>query len=150
MNVQRDSGCHSRRTHTRRLGFAAATLLPILPLYGGSVFNKPVDVENAANTSGAVVMNQAVMLLGQPLIGTMSNGVHTLRVGAIEGLLFQRRGDFDRNRRLSLFDWQHLAPCVEGPAALAPAHCTVGDANSDWHVDLADFALFQQRFSGGS
>ena len=65
-----------------------------------------------------------------------------------------RRGDVDRNGRIDLADHSLLSACFGGPGATTPpSGCTTqqfeaADIDGDSDVDLKDFAVVQQAFSG--
>ncbi|MCP4592364.1 MAG: hypothetical protein GY842_16650, partial [bacterium] len=65
-------------------------------------------------------------------------------------------GDFDGDGFVTLADYMWFADCTAGPntppavpmPACAPAYLTAFDMDNDNDVDLADFAAFQEAFSG--
>ena len=58
--------------------------------------------------------------------------------------------DTDQNCRIDLEDYNILAWCLQGPSYTFPNEhfCLIVDGNEDNRVDLTDFALFQQVFTG--
>ncbi len=57
-------------------------------------------------------------------------------------------GDADGNCRVNLADYRAFADCMRGPAKCADPDCAVFDFNDDCNVDSADFARFQNAFTG--
>lgn len=72
-------------------------------------------------------------------------------VGAVTVLL---RGDLDGDGVVDLGDHAILAPCFGGPGTTAaPVDCTdqefeSSDTDEDGDVDMRDFAVIQERFTG--
>ena len=55
-------------------------------------------------------------------------------------------GDANVDGRVDLEDMALFGGCINGPGALPPLDCTLTRMDSDWDVDLRDFADFQNRF----
>lgn len=100
------------------------------------------------STEGASVSRQSVMLVGQPMVGLISNAEYKMRVGAIEALLAPRPGDFDRDRFFDIDDWARLVECLAGPVQSTSSACRTADANHDENIDLRDLSYLLNVFSG--
>jgi hypothetical protein len=57
-------------------------------------------------------------------------------------------GDLDADGFIQLDDWQLFQTCFRGPHVVAPNACLASDFNATRRVDLADAAIFQNRFTG--
>lgn len=57
-------------------------------------------------------------------------------------------GDCTYDCRVDADDLEFVLSCWSGPDELISEHCRCGDADDDWDVDLADFAVVQTRASG--
>ncbi|MGD8451773.1 MAG: right-handed parallel beta-helix repeat-containing protein [Phycisphaerae bacterium] len=57
-------------------------------------------------------------------------------------------GDCDHDLDVDLDDLEAMLGCLFGPDETPSEGCDCADINADLDVDLADFALFQQQFTG--
>ncbi|MCK4657982.1 MAG: hypothetical protein KAV82_00535 [Phycisphaerae bacterium] len=59
-------------------------------------------------------------------------------------------GDDDGDGFIDGTDYAAFASCLDGPLALVDTGCEPFDMDGDCHVDLADFGLFQEAYTGPS
>ena len=57
-------------------------------------------------------------------------------------------GDYDSDGKIDGFDFYFVAECLLGPGGGASRGCRFADLDQDDDVDLHDFALFQNAFTG--
>ncbi len=58
-------------------------------------------------------------------------------------------GDLDHNGQVDLNDYDYIHACIQGPGYDYAGHiCTIADVDGDNRVDLRDFAIMQQNFTG--
>ncbi len=57
-------------------------------------------------------------------------------------------GDADGDLDVDLFDVDRFVACVTGPGGNVAAECTLSDLDADDDVDLIDFGLLMERFTG--
>ena len=78
----------------------------------------------------------------------VQSGTPQASTGVLSFLLYTP-GDFDGDEDVDLADWAHLQRCHQGNG-VAPddPECLVFDIDEDDDVDLDDFDLFQDYFTG--
>ena len=59
-------------------------------------------------------------------------------------------GDFDVDGDVDLDDLGTLDGCLTGPGVFPPVGCARMSLDGDVDVDVADFAVFQRKFTGAS
>jgi hypothetical protein len=84
--------------------------------------------------------------VGQPDAGAMAGGDFTLTGGFWFALA---PGDCNADGGVNLFDYDAFEACLSGPGGgpLSP-ECTCFDLDGSGTVDMLDFALLQEGFSG--
>ncbi|MBI1827290.1 MAG: hypothetical protein HY287_03815 [Planctomycetes bacterium] len=83
--------------------------------------------------------------IAQSTVGRTSRNSFTLT----SGFWFEEPpGDCDEDGTTSILDYSALNDCLDGPASDLLAGCECIDFDSDGHVDLFDFARFQNSFAG--
>jgi len=114
----------------------------------------PYAMPVATISSGsAVFSNGSFAIIGQPIVGTMSNAQYTAHVGAVAVLAIASTGaavpgDCDGDGEVDLDDFAELHSCVAGPGGGLGPGCECFDNDGNGDVDLADFAWFQVAFTG--
>ena len=84
--------------------------------------------------------------IGQPDAGVMQGGDFTLTGGFWFALA---PGDCNEDGGINLFDYDVFEACITGPDGGPPSpECVCFDADQTGTVDMRDFSLLQQGFSG--
>lgn len=84
--------------------------------------------------------------IGQPDTGVLHGGGYQLAAAFWFPVL---PGDLGEDGSIDLFDYGAFHSCADGPdGGLPPMPCRVFDVDESGTVDLADFAVLQQSFSG--
>jgi hypothetical protein len=105
------------------------------------------------SAGGTVFSNGSFAIIGQPIVGTMSNAEYTAHVGAVAVLANASTGtavpgDCDGNGVVDLDDFAELHSCFAGPGGGLGPGCECFDNDGNGDVDLVEFAWFQQQFTG--
>jgi hypothetical protein len=83
--------------------------------------------------------------IGQSALGSMSGENLTLT----GGFWFEvPPGDCDEDGATSISDYVGFNECLDGPGSNPNAGCACSDIDGDGHVDLADYAVLQNNFTG--
>jgi hypothetical protein len=113
----------------------------------------PYDVTWNTIDGGGVMWSEGGDFVGAGTMGqsdagrAMAGGDFELTGGFWPGVLLYHVGDFDGNGIVTLADYAELSFCVSGPGGSPPPECQFADLDWDGHVDLRDFAVFQQAFA---
>ncbi len=121
---------------------------------GGSQYSMPLAT---ISSGGVVFTNGSFAIIGQPLVGTISNANYSMQVGAVPILAgVAVPGDFDGDGDSDLDDYAVFFQCMAGPnASPSPPPPTtaqecldVFDFDADLDVDLFDSGDFLVGFTG--
>ena len=118
------------------------TVVPVVAQSGGDYELSWSTIAPSA-TGGAAEYELSGSLIAAGA-GALSGGDYALTGGFWFGIA---PGDCDFDGDVDLSDSVPLGACLSGPDVPVPPDCGCVDLNRDGHVDLADFAAFQQLFS---
>ena len=102
------------------------------------------------SSSGSAVVENSVLILGEPLTGHSSNAFYSLDVGfaAVLAASSTPLGDCDGDGDVDTDDLIEFELCLLGPGGGLDVDCDCLDLDGSGSVDLYDFARFQNAYTG--